>query len=141
MSGPVRGDWPDESWRGWWGDGPPYHAPTFVISHHEPPSIEMAGGTVCHFVTDGVEAALRRATATASAAELHGEIAGGVSTEREDLVAGHIDELHMAIAPVVLGQGEAPLMSPGSARDPGSAAGTGSVAGRRERRDLDAVMR
>ena len=86
-------------------DDPPYHAPTYVLTHHARPSIEMAGGTVFHFVTDGMEAALRRATASAGDRDV--KIAGGVSAVRQALVAGRVDELHLAIAPVVLGQGEA----------------------------------
>lgn len=107
MFGPVRGEWPDASWRGWWGEDPPYHAPVFVLTHFEHPSIEMAGGTVFHFVTDGIEAALDRARETAG--DLDVKIAGGVSTVRQYLVAGLVDELHLAISPVVLGRGEALL--------------------------------
>lgn len=105
MFGPVRGDWPDESWKGWWGDNPPYHTPTFVLTHHPRKSIEMEGGTVFHFVTDGIESALRRARAAAG--DLDVKIGGGVSTVRQYLEAGEIDELHFAVSPVVLGQGEA----------------------------------
>jgi dihydrofolate reductase len=105
MFGPVRGVWPDESWKGWWGDNPPYHAPTFVLTHHPRKSIEMEGGTVFHFVTAGIEAALREARAAAG--DLDVKIGGGVSTVSQFLQAGAIDELHFAISPVVLGQGEA----------------------------------
>jgi dihydrofolate reductase len=105
MFGPVRGEWPDESWKGWWGDNPPYHAPTFVLTHHPRKSIEMEGGTVFHFVTAGIEVALREARAAAG--DLDVKIGGGVSTVRQFLNAGAIDELHFAISPVVLGQGEA----------------------------------
>lgn len=105
MFGPVRGDWPDEAWRGWWGDNPPYHAPTFVLTHHARPSIEMEGGTTFHFVTDGVEAALRRACEVAGGKDI--KIGGGVSTVRQYVLAGHVDEIHLAVAPVVLGRGEA----------------------------------
>ncbi len=105
MFGPLRGDWPDESWKGWWGDNPPYHAPTFVLTHHPRPSIPMEGGTVFHFVTGGIEAALRQARAAAGGLDV--KIGGGVSTLRQYLQAGLLDELHLAIAPVLLGRGEA----------------------------------
>ncbi|GKY88903.1 dihydrofolate reductase family protein [Sinisalibacter aestuarii] len=105
MFGPVRGDWPDESWRGWWGDEPPYHAPTFVLTHHPRAPLEMAGGTTFHFVTDGIEAALDRARAAAGGKNV--KIAGGVSTVRQYLLAGLVDEVHFAVAPVALGRGEA----------------------------------
>ena len=105
MFGPIRGEWPDDSWKGWWGDNPPYHAPTFVLTRYPRESIEMEGGTVFHFVTDGIEAALRDARAVAG--ELDVKIGGGVSTVRQYLEAGVIDELHYAISPIVLGQGEA----------------------------------
>lgn len=105
MFGPVRGSWPDESWKGWWGDDPPYHAPTFVLTHHPRASIPMAGGTTFHFVTEGIEAALEQARAAAG--NLDVKIGGGVSTVRQYLQAGLVDELHFAISPVVLGRGEA----------------------------------
>jgi dihydrofolate reductase len=105
MFGPVRGEWPDERWRGWWGDDPPYHAPVFVLTHHARQPVEMAGGTVFHFVTDGIEAALDRARSAAGALDV--KVGGGVSTVRQYLEAGRIDELHLAISPVVLGRGEA----------------------------------
>jgi dihydrofolate reductase len=105
MFGPVRGDWPDEKWKGWWGDNPPYHAPTFVLTHHPRDAIEMEGGTVFHFVTDGIEAALERARSAAR--DRNVKIGGGVSTVRQYLQAGLVDEIHLAISPVVLGQGEA----------------------------------
>lgn len=105
MFGPVRGEWPDEEWKGWWGPNPPYHAPTFVLTRHARPPISMAGGTTFHFVTDGIEAALGRARAAAGGKAI--KIAGGVSTVRQYLRAGLIDEMHFAISPVVLGQGEA----------------------------------
>jgi dihydrofolate reductase len=105
MFGPVRGAWPDESWQGWWGDEPPYHAPTFVLTHHPRAPIEMQGGTTFHFVTEGIEAALEQARAAAGARDV--KIAGGVSTVRQYLQAGLVDELHFAISPVVLGRGEA----------------------------------
>ena len=105
MFGPVRGDWPDETWKGWWGDNPPYHAPTFVLTHHPRDPLVMEGGTVFHFVTDGIEAALERARSAAG--DRNVKIGGGVSTVRQYLQAGVIDELHFAVSPVVLGSGEA----------------------------------
>jgi dihydrofolate reductase len=105
MFGPVRGAWPDESWQGWWGDEPPYHAPTFVLTHYPRAPIEMQGGTTFHFVTEGIEAALGQARAAAGARDV--KIGGGVSTVRQYLQAGLVDELHFAISPVVLGRGEA----------------------------------
>jgi len=105
MFGPIRGDWPDEAWKGWWGDNPPYHTPTFVLTHYPRPSIVMEGGTVFHFVTDGIEAALHQARAVAGALDV--KIGGGVSTVRQYLEAGAIDELHYVVTPIVLGQGEA----------------------------------
>lgn len=105
MFGPVRGDWPDNEWQGWWGDNPPYHAPTFILTHHPRAPIEMEGGTVFHFVTDGIEAALQRAREAAG--ELDVKIGGGAETVRQYLRAGLIDEMHLAIAPVLLGRGEA----------------------------------
>jgi dihydrofolate reductase len=105
MFGPLRGDWPDDEWKGWWGPNPPYHAPTFVLTHYARDPILMEGGTVFHFVTDGIEAALEKAKAAAG--DKNVKIGGGVSTVRQYLKAGLIDELHFAIAPVVLGRGEA----------------------------------
>ncbi len=105
MFGPVRGDWPDDRWKGWWGDAPPYHAPTFILTHHARAPIEMAGGTVFHFVTDGIHAALERARDAAGARDV--KIGGGVATVRQYLQAGLIDELHLALSPVLLGRGEA----------------------------------
>lgn len=105
MFGPVRGPWPDEAWKGWWGDTPPYHAPTFVLTHHPRRSITMAGGTTFHFVTDGIEAALDQAKSAAGERDV--KIGGGVSTVRQYLQAGLIDELHLALSPVLLGVGEA----------------------------------
>ncbi len=107
MFGPVRGEWPDESWKGWWGDDPPYHAPVFVLTHYRRDPIVMAGGTTFHFVTEGIEAALDLARSAAGARDV--KIGGGVATVRQYLEAGAIDELHLAISPVVLGQGEALL--------------------------------
>jgi dihydrofolate reductase len=105
MFGPVRGPWPDESWRGWWGDEPPYHVPTFVLTHHARKPLEMKGGTTFHFVTDGIHAALERARAAAGAKDIR--IGGGVSTVRQYLEKRLIDELHLAVRPVLLGRGEA----------------------------------
>src|SRR6201996_5177177 len=105
MFGPSRGPWPDESWKGWWGDNPPYHAPTFVLTHHPRDPIEMEGGTAFIFVTDGIEAALDQANQAANGRDV--KIGGGVETVRQYLRAGLIDELHFAVSPVVLGQGEA----------------------------------
>jgi dihydrofolate reductase len=105
MFGPVRGPWPDESWKGWWGDNPPYHAPTFVLTHYPRDPIEMEGGTTFVFVTEGIEAAYEQARAAAG--DLDVKIAGGVETVRQYLRAGLIDELHFALSPVALGQGEA----------------------------------
>jgi len=107
MFGPVRGPWPDESWQGWWGDEPPYHVPVFVLTHHARPSITMKGGTTFHFVTDGIEAALARARAAAGGRDVR--LGGGVSTIRQYLLARQVDEMHIAIAPVLLGAGEALL--------------------------------
>jgi dihydrofolate reductase len=105
MFGPIRGDWPDQSWRGWWGDNPPYHAPTFVLTHHPRASIVMEGGTTFHFVTEGIEAALDQARAAAGGLDV--KIGGGAATVRQYLRAGLIDDLHFALSPVVLGRGEA----------------------------------
>lgn len=103
MFGPVRGPWPDESWRGWWGESPPYHVPVFVLTHHARKPLEM-DGTVFHFVTDGHEAALARARQAAGERDVR--VGGGVATIRQYLGAGLIDELHVAISPVLLGRGE-----------------------------------
>jgi dihydrofolate reductase len=104
MFGPVRGPWPDESWRGWWGEEPPYHTPVFVLTHHPRPVLKMAGGTEFHFVTGGIQGALEQASAAAGDRDVR--IGGGVSTIRQYLRAGLIDELHLAIRPVLLGKGE-----------------------------------
>lgn len=104
MFGPVRGEWPDDQWKGWWGDNPPYHCPVFVLSHHERSPLEMAGGTVFHFVTGGIHQALRRAREAASDKDIR--VGGGVATIRQYLEARLIDEMHLAIAPVILGSGE-----------------------------------
>jgi len=104
MFGPIRGAWGDEEWRGWWGDNPPYHHPTFVLTHHPRPPVEMEGGTTFHFVDAGIEAALEQAFDAAAGADVR--LGGGVSTIQQYLRAGLIDELHVAIAPVLLGAGE-----------------------------------
>lgn len=104
MFSPIRGQWPDMSWKGWWGDNPPYHVPAFVLTHYPRPSIEMEGGTVFHFVTGGIHEALERARDAAGARDVR--IGGGAATIRQYLRAGLIDELHIAVAPVLLGGGE-----------------------------------
>jgi dihydrofolate reductase len=104
MFGPIRGPWPDEAWQGWWGDNPPYHVDTFVLTHHPRASLRMAGGTTFHFVTDGIHAALDRAKAAAKGLDV--QLGGGVATVRQYLQAGLIDEMHFAIAPRLLGSGE-----------------------------------
>ena len=104
MFGPVRGPWPDESWRGWWGDDPPYHTPVFVLTHHPRPPLKMKGGTIFHFVTGGIQSALEQAMDAAGEKDIR--LGGGVSTIRQYLSAGLIDELHLAIVPVLLGNGE-----------------------------------
>lgn len=105
MFGPVRGPWPDEAWKGWWGDNPPYHVPAFVLTHHPRAPITMAGGTVFHFVTDGIHAALARAREAAQGKDIR--LGGGVATIRQYLRAGLVDELHLAVSPTLLGSGEA----------------------------------
>lgn len=107
MFGPVRGPWPDESWRGWWGEEPPYHTPVFVLTHHARRPLEMKGGTVFHFVTDGIESALRQAKAAAGDKDVR--LGGGVATIRQYLQARLIDELHLAVRPILMGRGEALL--------------------------------
>ena len=104
MFGPVRGPWPDESWKGWWGDTPPYHTPVFVLTHHPRKPIVMDGGTTFHFVTDGIQAAWKRAMESANGKDVR--LGGGVATIREYLSAGLVDELHLALSPVLLGAGE-----------------------------------
>lgn len=104
MFGPIRGPWLDEAWKGWWGDTPPYHTPVFVLTHHARASITMGGGTTFHFVTDGIQTALRRATEAADGRDIR--LGGGVATIRQYLRAGLVDEMHLAIAPVLLGRGE-----------------------------------
>ncbi|MDB5856952.1 MAG: dihydrofolate reductase [Ramlibacter sp.] len=107
MFGPVRGPWPDDNWKGWWGDSPPYHVPTFVLTHHPRESITMKGGTVFHFVTGGIHEALERAREAAAGKDVR--VGGGVSTVRQYLQAGLLDEIHLAQAPSLLGSGEALL--------------------------------
>jgi dihydrofolate reductase len=104
MFGPVRGPWPDENWKGWWGDEPPYHVPVFVLTHHPRAPLHMVGGTVFHFITDGIHAALEQAIAAAAGRDVR--IGGGVATVRQYLRAGLVDELHLAVRPVLLGTGE-----------------------------------
>jgi dihydrofolate reductase len=104
MFGPIRGAWPDESWKGWWGDVPPYHTPVFVLTHHARAPIEMQGGTTFHFVADGIEAALDRARAAAGDKDIR--VGGGVATVRQYLQARLLDELHLAFSSVFLGAGE-----------------------------------
>jgi dihydrofolate reductase len=104
MFGPIRGEWPDDAWKGWWGDNPPYHSPTFILTHHARAPIEMEGGTTFYFVTDGIESALTQAKAAAG--DLDVKIGGGVSTVRQYLRAGAIDEMHLAMSPAFLGRGE-----------------------------------
>ena len=104
MFGPVRGPWPDEQWQGWWGEYPPFHTPVFVLTHHARPPIVMVGGTTFHFVTEGVHAALDRARAAAGGMDVR--LGGGVATVQQYLREGLVDELHLALAPVLLGSGE-----------------------------------
>ncbi|MDQ2878191.1 MAG: dihydrofolate reductase family protein [Pseudomonadota bacterium] len=105
MFDPERGAWGDRDWKGWWGDNPPYHAPTFILTHYPRDPIEMEGGTTFHFVTDGIHAALDRAREAAGALDV--KIGGGASTVRQYLQAGLVDEAHFAVSPVLLGRGEA----------------------------------
>jgi dihydrofolate reductase len=107
MFGPIRGDWPDESWKGWWGPNPPYHTPVFVLTNHARPPLEMEGDTVFHFVTDGIHAALDRAKSAAGDKDVR--IGGGAATIRQYLRAGLIDEMHLVLTPTLLGTGE-PLL-------------------------------
>lgn len=108
MFGPIRGPWPDDSWRGWWGKNPPYHAPSFVLTHHARPPQEMEGGTVFHFVTDGIHVALDRARQAAGDKDIR--LLGGASTIRQYLEAKLVDEMHIAVTPILLGSGE-PLLA------------------------------
>jgi dihydrofolate reductase len=107
MFGPVRGPWPDENWKGWWGDEPPYHVPVFVLTHHPRAPLEMKGGTTFHFVTDGIHSALQRARDAAGGRDVR--VGGGVATVRQYVQAGLVDEIHLALSPALLGQGEALL--------------------------------
>lgn len=109
MFSPVRGPWTDDSWKGWWGDNPPYHVPVFVLTHHPRASIPMEGGTTFHFITGGIHEALEKARSAAAGKDIR--LSGGVSTVRQYLGAALIDELHMAISPVLLGSGENLLQS------------------------------
>jgi len=104
MFGPVRGPWPDDSWKGWWGDAPPFHTPAFVVTHHARESLAMKGGTTFHFVTGGIQEALARAREAADGKDVR--VGGGAATIRQFLQAGLLDELHLAVSPVVLGAGE-----------------------------------
>ena len=121
MFGPIRGDWPDEEWKGWWGPEPPYHAPVFVLTHYARESVVMAGGTTFHFVTDGIESALKQARDAAGDRSV--AVAGGASTVQQFIRAGLLDELNLHIAPVILGAGERllenvgdPTLEPGNVR-------------------------
>ncbi len=104
MFGPVRGPWPDDEWKGWWGANPPYHVPVFVLTHHARPPLVMEGGTVFHFITEGIEAALHQARAAAQGRDVR--IGGGAATIRQYLRAGLVDEMHIAVSPILLGRGE-----------------------------------
>lgn len=104
MFGPVRGEWPDDEWKGWWGKNPPYHVPVFVLTNHPRKPITMEGGTVFHFITEGIASALAQAKEAANGKDIR--IGGGVSTVRQFLQAGYIDEMHLAISPMLLGTGE-----------------------------------
>jgi dihydrofolate reductase len=104
MFGPIRGPWGGQSWTGWWGDNPPYHHPVFVLTHHPRPVVTLAGATTFHFVTDGIEAALERATAAADGRDVR--LGGGAATIQQYLNAGLVDEMHLVIVPTLLGGGE-----------------------------------
>lgn len=104
MFGPIRGEWPDDSWKGWWGPNPPYHCPVYVLTHYPKPPLEMEGGTTFYFVTDGIQSALQQAKKAAGDKDVR--IGGGVATVKQYLAAGAIDEMHLAISPVLLGTGE-----------------------------------
>ena len=104
MFGPVRGSWVDDAWTGWWGESPPFHHPVFVLTHHDRPSISMDGGTTFHFVSDGVESALERAVDAADGNDVR--VGGGAATVQQYLRAGLIDDLHLAVVPILLGNGE-----------------------------------
>jgi dihydrofolate reductase len=115
MFGPVRGPWGDDEWRGWWGDTQPYHHPVFVLTHHPRPPIPMEGGTTFHFVDDGIESALEQAYTAARGQDVR--VGGGASTVRQYLRAGLVDELHVAIVPILLGDGERLLDDLGDAEE------------------------
>ncbi len=104
MFGPIRGSWPNDEWRGWWGETPPYHVPVYVLTNHARRPVEMKGETTFHFITEGIDAALEKARAVVNGKDIR--IGGGVSTVRQFLQAGYIDELHIAISPIFLGAGE-----------------------------------
>ncbi|RWB30522.1 MAG: dihydrofolate reductase [Mesorhizobium sp.] len=104
MFGPIRGEWPDENWKGWWGDNPPYHVPVFVLTHHPRDPIVMEGGTTFYFVTDGIHSALEQAKAAAGGKDVR--VGGGVATIRQYLQEKLIDEMHLAVSPLLLGKGE-----------------------------------
>ncbi len=105
MFGPVRGPWPNDEWKGWWGANPPYHCDVFVLTHHPRDPLRMEGGTMFHFVTEGIETALNRAMEAAKGKDVR--LGGGVATIQQYLRAGLVDELHLAVSPVLLGAGEA----------------------------------
>lgn len=107
MFGPMRGAWEDHTWKGWWGDNPPYHTPVYILTHHARPSIEMEGGTTFHFVTDGIEAALKMAKASAKGKNIR--LGGGANTIRQYLSSKLVDEMHIALSPTLLGSGESLL--------------------------------
>lgn len=107
MFAPSRGPWPNDGWKGWWGPNPPYHTPIFVLTHHARPSLEMEGGNIFHFITGGIQEALERAREAAGDKDIR--IGGGAATINQYLEAGLIDELHLAISPVLLGAGESPI--------------------------------
>ncbi|MBS0449821.1 MAG: dihydrofolate reductase family protein [Proteobacteria bacterium] len=104
MFGPIRGPWPDDSWKGWWGPNPPYHVPVFVLTHQARDPIDMEGGTTFHFVTDGIHAALKAAREAAKGKDVR--LGGGVSSVRQYIAQRLVDELHLAVSPVLLGRGE-----------------------------------
>lgn len=104
MFGPVRGPWPDETWKGWWGEDPPFHVPVYVLTHHARNPIAMQGQTTFYFVTDGISVAVERARASAGGKDIC--VGGGVATIQQFLHAGLIDELRLAISPALLGSGE-----------------------------------
>lgn len=104
MFGPIRGDWPDDTWKGWWGDNPPYHCDVFVLTNYPRAPIAMAGGTTFHFITDGIHTALARAMEAAKGRDVR--LGGGVATLRQYLQAELVDEIHLAVSPVFLGKGE-----------------------------------